>query len=119
VFALPIVAEWRKVNDNPQFADWEVYPRSPWNYALQVDREHPERSVTFEDRRIGGTGFSPEGAPVIAKVKGRRLGGWSLERGAAAPPPTSPITSAEPLEQLTLIPYGCTNLRITEFPVSH
>ena len=35
----------------------------------------------------------------------------------AADAPPSPVSSAEPLETLTLIPYGCTNLRITEFPV--
>jgi hypothetical protein len=117
VFALPIEAEWKKVKDNPQFADWEVYPKSPWNYALQIDREHPARSIAFEDRPIGKTPFSPQGAPVIAKVKGRRLPGWGLEKGAAAPPPPSPVISDEPLETLTLIPYGCTDLRITEVPV--
>ncbi|HZW30511.1 MAG TPA: beta-L-arabinofuranosidase domain-containing protein [Isosphaeraceae bacterium] len=118
VFALPIQAEWKKVKDNPQFADWEVYPRSPWNYALQLDREHPERAIAFEDRLIGHTPFSPQGAPVIATVKGRRLAGWGLEKGAAAPPPPSPAATGEPPETLTLIPYGCTDLRITEFPVS-
>jgi hypothetical protein len=55
---------------------------------------------------------------VIAKVKGRRIPSWGLERGAAAPPPTSPVTSTGPLEDLMLIPYGCTDLRITEFPMS-
>jgi hypothetical protein len=50
-------------------------------------------------------------------VKGRRLPAWGLERGAAAPPPQSPVASTGPLEDLTLIPYGCTDLRITEFPV--
>jgi DUF1680 family protein len=117
VFALPIEAEWRKVKDNPRFADWEVYPKSPWNFALQLDREHPERSVSFEERAMGKNPFSTPGAPLIARVKGRRVPTWGLERGAAAPPLQGPVTSNEALEDLTLIPYGCTDLRITEFPV--
>jgi uncharacterized protein len=72
--------------------------------------------VTFEERAIGATPFSVAGAPVALKVKGRRLPGWALERGAAAPPPVSPLSSSEPLEELTLVPYGCTDLRVTEFP---
>jgi hypothetical protein len=40
-----------------------------------------------------------------------------MDRGSAADAPHSPVTSSEPPEELTLIPYGCTNLRITEFPV--
>jgi DUF1680 family protein len=119
VFALPIEAEWKKVKANPQFADWEVYPKSPWNYALQIDREHPERSIAFlEGRAVGKDPFSSQGAPMIARVKGRRIPTWGLERGAAAPPPKSPVASAEPLEDLTLIPYGGTDLRITEFPTT-
>ena len=38
VYALKIGAEWKKVKDNSQFADWEVYPTTPWNYALDIDR---------------------------------------------------------------------------------
>lgn len=118
VFALPIRAEWRKVKDNPQFADWEVYPQSPWNYALQIDREHPERSIRFEEGLLGVGVFSTQGPPMIARVKGRRVPSWKLERGAAAPPPSSPVATSEPLEDLMLVPYGCTDLRITEFPLT-
>jgi hypothetical protein len=117
VFALSIDAGWKKIKDNPQFADWEVYPKSPWNYALQLDRDHPERSVTFEDRALQSLPFSPTTAPVIARAKGRRLASWGLERGAAAPPPPGPVTTTGPLEELMLLPYGCTDLRVTEFPV--
>ena len=83
VFALPIETEWKKVKDrNLPFDDWEVYPKSPWNYALQIDREHPERSVTFEERASRrGRRSHATGAPVIARVKGRRCpaGVWKKE----------------------------------------
>jgi uncharacterized protein len=119
VFALPIDTDWKKFRDrsNLPFDDWEVYPKSPWNYALQIDQEHPDRSIVFEERAVGTSPFSTSGAPLVARVKGRRLAGWGLEKGAAAPPPESPLTSREPLEDLTLIPYGCTDLRLTEFPI--
>ena len=50
-------------------------------------------------------------------VKGRCLPGWIWKHGSAADIPPSPVATEEPLESLTLIPYGCTNLRITEFPI--
>jgi len=116
VYALKIGTEWKKVKDNLKFADWEVFPTTPWNYALQIDRERPERSLSFEERPIGSPPFSAQSLPVIARVKGRLLADWKIARGAAAPPPSSPAKSEAPLEELILIPYGCTDLRITEFP---
>ena len=117
VYALRIGESWKRLKGEPPFADWEVYPTTPWNYALRLDRAHPETSVQFEARSVGDHPFSPEGAPVVAKVNGRAIPSWNLEKNAAAPPPQSPVRSSQSLQELELVPYGCTSLRVTEFPM--
>lgn len=121
VYALKLGEEWTRVNaDKPHrelpHADYEIRPTTPWNYALLVDDANPGGSVTFAERPVGERPFSPEGAGMSAKVKGRRLPNWRLAHGWAAEVPPDPQESREPLEDLTLIPYGCTNIRVTEFP---
>lgn len=116
VFALRIGEEWRQLKGIQPHADWEVYPTTPWNYALAVDSDHPEGSVRVLCNDLKYQPFDPENSPVELRITGRRLPDWKLEANSAGELPQSPVVSGEPDEELVLVPYGAAKLRITEFP---
>jgi len=121
VYSLKLGEAWTRVNaDKPHrelpHGDFEVRPTTPWNYGLLVDEDHPESSFTFTEQPVGEKPFSPDGAGMAARAQGRRLPNWKLDRGWAGETAPGPQSSSQPIEDITLIPYGCTNLRITEFP---
>ena len=57
-----------------------------------------------------------ENAPIEIRVKAKRIDSWQMYNGSAGPLPFSTHLSGNPVEEITLIPYGCTTLRISEFP---
>jgi hypothetical protein len=81
-----------------------------------VDDKDAAVGLAFEEKPVGERPFSPQGTGMSARVKGRRIKAWRLDHGWAAEYPPGIHESAEPLEDLELLPYGCTNIRLTEFP---
>jgi hypothetical protein len=121
VYALAPEEEWTRVNeDKPHrelpHGDFEVRPGSPWNYGILLEPGEAESGLEFEERTVGERPFSPEGAGVVARVRGRRLPDWGMAHGWAAEIRPGRHESEEPIEVVTLIPYGCSNIRVGEFP---
>lgn len=126
VYALRIGEAWKKVQNTGKqiYGPWyyEVHPTTPWNYTLLEEDIAPERIAEAFHlvRRDVGEAYpwNLENTPLELKARGRRLDEWTLYQQMAGPQPFSTNETNNPEEEITLVPYGCTTLRITEFPVT-
>lgn len=127
VYALKIKHNWKKVGERfAGFPDWEVRPASPWNYALSVKlnytrgKDHnPESYFTVKHPEVPDGSNPWEFPPIELVCMGKKVNGWKLLDGDVTPDVLqSPIVNDNPEEQITLVPYGCTHIRITYFPVA-
>jgi hypothetical protein len=62
-----------------------------------------------------------ENAPLEIHTTGVRMEEWTMYEGSAGPLPFSTQYQATvgEVEEIVLVPYGCTTLRITEFPITN
>jgi DUF1680 family protein len=114
VFVAPVEEEWKQIGGELPHATWAIEPTSPWNVAILHTPGAPRAKMAR--RILGEQPFTPEGAPVALEVEAGRVQGWQLERGAAAPQPTSPLSSLDAVRSIALLPYGAARLRVTELP---
>lgn len=65
----------------PGLLAWNVYPKSPWNYSLDIDPEHPHEQIEVNqnDWRDEHPWDSNQ-PPIELRVPARRVIGWELDR---------------------------------------
>ncbi|HTK20474.1 MAG TPA: beta-L-arabinofuranosidase domain-containing protein [Mucilaginibacter sp.] len=128
VYALKIGQEIKKVNNpkdtiNYGSTFYEVRPTTPWNFGLiSTSKDKLDEQFKVEDSgKVANYPWTLDAAPIIIKTTGKEIPSWKLYGDMAGPLPYSNIYNenepVQPDQQIILVPYGCTKLRISEFPV--
>jgi uncharacterized protein len=71
-------------------------------------------------KQPGAAHYAPwrDDVPLVLRVKARKLPQWGMNGANAAEVPASPVRTDSPETIVELIPYGCSRLRIAEFPTT-
>lgn len=114
LYSVAIDEKWEKVEYTKDgverkypYCDYYIYPMSKWNYAL-TDDEFEIKENDFV------SGYGNDIPPIEMTAKMIEIE-WGFNNGHCDEIPKSLVPKSE-VENVRLIPYGCTNLRMTEVP---
>lgn len=125
VYALKLKERWQQAVDEREGPYYSIFPEGPWNYGLlekAVKAPAQYFTVNKEKRVTAGFVWNLEHAPLSITTTAKQLPAWQLADDVAPQPVTSRegIYKGKTTDQettITLVPYGCTKVRVVAFPV--
>jgi hypothetical protein len=121
VYALEIKAANKitKAHSVAGFTDYEIRPESAWNYGLSLGKGNLNNVVKVVKSVMPENPFIAANSPIKLKIQGKKIPSWGLgyNKVSAFDVPFSPVASTEKEEEITLVPYGSENIRLSLFPV--
>ncbi|MEP7278606.1 MAG: beta-L-arabinofuranosidase domain-containing protein [Bacteroidota bacterium] len=157
LYALKIAEDWQvdtlEDRSTPDFPAYQLFAKSPWNYALCVNNENVQQAIKVVNKAYTDNPWSIESAPIELQVPARLVNGWTMlhktamkfehwdvERDANGKvkrwyiknvgtrkgnwnfspllPDAAKVKNSlnNKIDTITLVPYGCSKLRVTVFP---
>jgi hypothetical protein len=113
VMSLPLEQDWLKLKDRGAASDWQVFPASSWNYAIEASGID---ALDLKTSEVSAPPFTRHSPGLTLEVDAKKLASWRAVDGVADPVPQSPVAPDTASEKITLVPYAAAKLRITSFP---
>lgn len=111
-------SKWQKDADASQWPTYEIYPDSPWNYSLVLNKDNALKDFKVIKKQWPADNFpfTQENVPLEIKTVGRQIPSWKVDQyGLCHELPEADAPKREK-EEITLIPMGAARLRISAFP---
>jgi uncharacterized protein len=124
VYALKLGERWEKGTEKSEGEYFSVYPTEDWNFGLLEEAiKNPSTHFQVKEKSLPEKFvWNQKNAPIEITAQGKKIPGWKVVDGVAHQPVTDRNGiykgTVEPdLKTITLIPYGCSKVRIVAFPV--
>jgi len=119
-FSVKIGEKYVRSGGTDEWPAWEIFPTTPWNYGLVIDKSNPAKS--FEVVHKGWPKSEQpvvwDASPIELKAKAEKIPNWAENFwGLVDKLQPSPVKSDQPTVNITMIPMGAGRLRPSAIPV--
>ncbi len=125
VYALKLDEIWKKETDKTEGDYYTVTTNNAWNYGL-IDSMIKQPSTAMQANTVKPVtesfSWNLANSPIEITALARKIPSWKIVNDVGPQPVTARDglfmgDTNDTVEKITLVPYGCTKVRIVAFPV--